>query len=79
MDYFFLSFPGQLLWARSSRLIPYAEGVGRGGGQTWPMPASQYPSPNFVEFFDCALQQFQSCNGLAAASRESNANDMRVP
>jgi len=32
--------------------------VGAGtGGQTRPTPASQYPSPNFAEISDCALQQ----------------------
>ena len=47
-----------------------------GRGKTRPTPASQCPSANFAEFSDYALQQFQSCNGLAAGSRESNANDM---
>src|SRR5262249_60495729 len=42
---------------------PEGMGGGGGGGQTWPMPASQYPSPNFAEF--------SSCNSLYQRSAHS--------
>jgi hypothetical protein len=45
-----------LIWT-DNRFVLLLIVVSPGAGQTWPKPASQYPSPNFAEFSDCALQQ----------------------